>query len=256
MRGLDGRTIIVVAGAGKIGSRICRRLADEGARVAVADLDLGAATESVDAIVHAGGSAIALPIDVTDERSVVDAIDAVHERFGPIHGAHVNVADLSPTTLAADTTATTIDLEMFDHILRVDLRGPLVCTKHLVPELVAVGGGPILYTSSAGAYMAGPSMVAYAMAKSGLNALVRHVASAYGKQGVRANAIAPGLVLEEDEVERRDRSTLDALLTRTFSDRLGRPDDIAGMAALLLSEDGAWINGQVISVDGGLTHRP
>ena len=82
------------------------------------------------------------------------------------------------------------------------------------------------------------------------------VAASYGKRGIRANAVAPGLVLDDANGRPRDPAVLEHLLGRTLSDRLGRPDDVPGTVALLLSDDGAWINGQVISVDGGITHRP
>lgn len=256
MRRLEGRTIVVVAGAGTIGAPTCRRLADEGATVVIADRDLAAAEAVAADVAGAGGRAIAQHVDATDEASVIAALDAVDEHVGAVDGALVNVADLSPQVLAADTTATDIDLDVFDHVLAVNLRGHLVCTKHLVPRLVARGGGPIVYTSSAGAYLAAPSRVAYAVSKSGLHALVRHVAAAYGKQGVRANAVAPGLVLDPSNGRARDPDTMAALLSRTLSDRLGRPDDIASMIAMLLSDDASWVTGQIISVDGGFVLRP
>jgi NAD(P)-dependent dehydrogenase (short-subunit alcohol dehydrogenase family) len=256
MRGLEHRTTLIVGGAGTIGTRVSRRLAAEGANVAVADLDEAAAAAVAAEIAATGGTAFALRIDVTDETTVVSAIEATKARFGTIDAVHLNAADLSPTVLAADTTATTIDLAVFDRVMAVNLRGHLLCTQHLVPELVARGGGPIVYTSSAGAYMAAPTRVAYSIAKSGLNALVRHVATAYGKQGVRANAVAPGLVLDEANGRTRDPAVLQGLLDRTLSDRLGRPEDAAAMVAFLLSDDAGWINGQILSVDGGLTLRP
>lgn len=255
-RRLAGTRILAIAGAGTIGRPVCVRLGTEGARVAVADRDLAAAERIAAEITSAGGTAIALPVDVTDESTVAAAVAAVRSAFGGLDGGFVNVADLSPVVLAGDTDAVSIDLEVYDHVMAVNLRGHLVAVKHLVPALIDGGGGPLVHTSSAGAYLASPSMVAYAMAKSGLNALVRHVATAYGKQGVRANAVAPGLVLDEANGRPRDPAVLDHLLSRTLADRLGRPDDIPGLVALLLSDDGSWITGQVISVDGGITHRP
>lgn len=256
MRGLEGRRVLAIAGAGTIGTRVCVRLGEEGASVVVADRDLAAAQRVAGAIASAGGTAVALPVDVTDEGSVAAVVDATRAAFGGLDAAFVNVADLSPAVLGGDTDAVGIDLAVYDHVMAVNLRGHLVATKHVVPALLENGGGPVVYTSSAGAYLASPSMVAYAMAKSGLNALVRHVATAYGKQGVRANAVAPGLVLDEANGRPRDPAVLDHLRSRTLADRLGRPDDIPGTVALLLSDDGAWITGQVISVDGGITHRP
>lgn len=256
MQGLRNRTVLVVGGAGTVGTRVSRRLGAEGANVVAADLDEAAARAVAAEIAGEGGRALGLRIDVTEEPSVVAAIAATIEHFGSVDAVHLNAADLSPATLAADTTATTIDLEAFDRVIAVNLRGHLLCTRHVVPALIERGGGPIVYTSSAGAYMAAPTRVAYSIAKSGLNALVRHVATAYGKQGVRANAVAPGLVLDEANGRRRDPAVLEGLLARTASDRLGRPEDAAALVAFLLSDDAGWINGQILSVDGGLTLRP
>lgn len=256
MRGLDGRSVLMVAGAGTIGTRVSRRLGEEGARVAVADLDLESAQRIADEITDAGGTAIAIPIDVTIESTITDAIDTTVDAFGTIEAAHVNVADLSSAVLANDVDVVSLDMDVFDRVITVNLRGHVLAAKHLVPALVERGGGPIVFTSSAGAYLGGPTMVSYAIAKSGLNALVRHIASAYGKKGIRANAVAPGLVLDEANGRERDPAALEGLLARMASDRLGRAEDIASMVALLLSDDGVWINGQIISVDGGMTLRP
>lgn len=256
MRGLDGRSVLMVAGAGTIGTRVSRRLGAECARVAVADLDVEGARRVADEITDAGGTAIALPIDVTAESTITAAIAATADAFGTIDAAHVNVADLSPAVRTNDTDVVTIDMEVFDRVMEVNLRGHVLAAKHLVPVLVERGGGPIVFTSSAGAYLGGPTMVSYAIAKSGLNALVRHIANAYGKQGIRANAVAPGLVLDDANGRERDPAVLDGLLSRMASDRLGRPEDVASIVAVLLSDDGEWVNGQIISVDGGMTLRP
>jgi len=256
MRGLAGRSVLMVGGGGTIGTRVARRLGEEGARVTVADLDLDAAQRIADEITAAGGAAIGLAVDVTVESTITDAVAATIAAFGSLDAAHVNAADLSPAVLQNDTTVTTIDMDVFDRVLAVNLRGHVLAARHIVPALIERGGGPIVFTSSAGAYLAAPSMVSYTVAKSGLNALIRHIASAYGKQGVRANAVAPGLVLDEAYGRERDPAVLEGLLSRMSSDRLGVPEDIAPMVALLLSDDAEWVNGQIISVDGGMTLRP
>lgn len=255
MRGLELKTILAVGGAGTIGTSTCERLAREGAAVVVTDRDIGAARDLASRISRTGGRAAALAIDVTDEESVVAAIEAAQECFGTIDGAYINVADLAPDVLAADRDVVDLDLAVFDHVMAVNLRGHVVCTKHIVPRLVARGGGPIVYASSAGAYLAAPTRVAYAVSKSGLNALVRHVAAAYGKVGIRANAVAPGLVLDESNGRARDPEVMAGLLARTLSGRLGQPSDVASMVAMLLSDDAEWLTGQIISVDGGFTVR-
>jgi len=121
--------------------------------------------------------------------------------------------------------------------------------------LLKRGGGAIVYTSSGAAYVGEPERVSYAVSKSGINALMRHVASRWGKDGIRSNAIAPGLVLTDGSRASMDAEAQERMLALGRSTRLGTPDDIASMVALLFSDDGEWVNGQVISVDGGITMR-
>jgi NAD(P)-dependent dehydrogenase (short-subunit alcohol dehydrogenase family) len=170
-----------------------------------------------------------------------------------IDGAHLNAADLD--AVAHDTNACDVPLEIFDRTLQVNLRGHLLCTRHVLPALLARGGGSLVYTSSGAAFMGEPERVAYAASKSGLHALVRHVASRWGKQRIRANAVAPGLVLTDTVRRTMSPDAIEAVLAITRSDRLGEPADIAAAVAFLCSDDGAWINGQVLSVDGGVTMR-
>ncbi len=253
MRGLEGQSILMAGGAGRIGTATSRRLSEEGARVAVGDLDREAAEATAASIEAAGGEAIAVTLDVRDEDSVRSAIDAAVGAFGGIDGAHINAADMSRGTIESDSDAVALDLDTFDRTLRTNLRGHLLCTKQLVPRLLERGGGALVYTSSAAAFIGEPQRPSYAMAKGGINALVRHVASRWGREGVRANAVAPGLVLTESAQAALEGPMREDALRR--STHLGGPDDVAALVAFLLSADGQWINGQIISIDGGVTLR-
>jgi NAD(P)-dependent dehydrogenase (short-subunit alcohol dehydrogenase family) len=112
-----------------------------------------------------------------------------------------------------------------------------------------------VYTSSGAAFVGEAERLSYAVSKAGINALMRHVASRWGRQGIRSNAIAPGLVMTEGAMVHMDEQARAAMLAIGRSTRLGEPGDIAAMVAMLMSDDGEWINGQVISVDGGITMR-
>lgn len=255
MRGLAGRAVLMAGGAGGIGTATSLRLGSEGARVAVADLNREAAEEVAASIVESGGEAVGLTLDIGDEESVAAAVAAAVGSFGRLDAVHVNAADLSPGTISNDTDAVSIDLEAFDRTIRTNLRGHLLCTRHAVPRLLEAGGGSLVYTSSAAAFIGEPARPAYAVAKSGINAIVRHVASKWGKEGVRANAVAPGLVLTDTIQSGLDPSFRAAALRGSRSPRLGRPEDVAALVAFLMSDDAEWINGQVVSVDGGATLR-
>ena len=255
MKGLNGKAVLMAGGAGGIGSATSLRLAAEGARVAVGDLDQSAAEAVAANIEAADGEAFAFRLDIGDEASVASAVQATVKAFGGLDAVHVNAADLSPDTIGNDSDAITIDLDVFDRTIRTGLRGHLICAQLVLPELLARGGGSLVFTSSAAAFVGEPERPAYAVAKSGINALVRHIGSKWGKQGVRANAIAPGLVLTDTVQQGLEESFRALALKRSRSFRLGRPDDIAAMVAFLMSSDGEWINGQVMSVDGGATLR-
>ncbi len=229
MRGLGGKAVLMAGGAGGIGTATSVRLGAEGARVAVGDLDRSAAAAVADRITQAGGDAFAIGLDIGDEESVVAAVQATVKAFGGLDAVHVNAADLSPETITADTDAQSIDLDAFDRTIRTNLRGHLLCTRHALPELLSRGGGTLVYTSSAAAFVGEPERPAY--------------------------AVAPGLVLTEKIQEALEPSFRAMALKGSRSPRLGRPDDIAAMVAFLMSEDAEWINGQVISVDGGATMR-
>ncbi len=255
MKGLNGKSVLMAGGAGGIGSATSLRLAAEGARVAVGDIDQAAAEVVAAEIEAADGEAFAFQLDIGDEASVASAVQATVKAFGGLDAVHVNAADLSPDTIGNDSDAATIDLDVFDRTIHTGLRGHLICAQQALPELLARGGGSLVFTSSAAAFVGEPERPAYAVAKSGINALVRHVAAKWGKQGVRANAIAPGLVLTDTVQQGLEPSFREMVLKRSRSFRLGRPDDIAAMVAFLMSTDAEWINGQVISVDGGATLR-
>jgi NAD(P)-dependent dehydrogenase (short-subunit alcohol dehydrogenase family) len=145
-------------------------------------------------------------------------------------------------------------LEVFDRTIEINLRGHLLCTRHAIPVLLQRGGGSIVYTSSRGGITSETVRVSYSVSKSGIHALMRHTALAWGKEGIRANVVAPGTILTapllklgEAYIQERSKAVQ--------TSRLGRPEDVAAGVAFLLSDDAAFINGQILSIDGGVTMR-
>lgn len=252
---LNGKALIVIGSGTGIGAATARRLAAEGARICLADVNLAAASAATDEIAAEGGEAFATFIDLADEPSVARATEAAAERLGGLDGAHVNAADMG--AIMQDSDALAEELEVFDRTLTVNLRGHLLCTRAVLPHLLARGGGAIVYTSSAAADMGDPLRPAYAASKGGLNALMRHVAAKWGRRGVTANCVAPGYVITPEM--RAGGALTSELLSQmgaqTPSLRLGDPADIAAMVAMLLSDDGRWMNGQVYHVNGGALMR-
>lgn len=253
MRRLEGKVLIVAGGGSGIGAAVAQRLAREGAAVIVGDLNAAAAEAVAASIVASGGRASGIGCDIADEAAANALVAAAVRDYGGLDGIHVNAADMQ--AIRSDGDALQLDLAVFDRTLAVNLRGHLLCTRAALPELLKRGGGAIVYTSSGAADMGEPTRLSYAVSKSGLHALMRHVASRWGKQGVRANAVAPGLVITEQLREHFPENLRQATLAITRSPRLGASEDIAAMVAMLMSADGEWINGQVIGVDGGAMFR-
>jgi NAD(P)-dependent dehydrogenase (short-subunit alcohol dehydrogenase family) len=252
MRRFEKRVAVVVGAATGIGAATAKRLAREGARVVVADYALEGADETAHAIMGEGGVAGALGCDIGDSEAVARMFEAAVRMFGGIDAVHINAAD---TAIAMkDTDVTDVSLEVLRRTIEVNLLGHAYCTRHAVPALLARGGGSLVYTSSRAGLTSERVRVAYAMSKSGIHALMRHTALAWGKQGVRANAVAPGTILT-DALLALGRDFVDQRLNATPSKRLGDPEDVAAAVAFLLSEEAAFINGQILSIDGGATMR-
>lgn len=249
---LEGK-VIVVAGAGGIGTGLTRRYAAEGASVIVGDLDIAGAEAAAEAARADGGTAIGVALDGSDEAAIRAAVERAQADFGGLDGFHVNYAGFSDVDAEHDVL--TIPMEELDKIYRVNQRGYVLCTRLAVPALIARGGGCILYTSSAASFEPQTVRLGYAMNKVAVHALMRHVAFTFGPQGVRANAMTPGVVTHP-----RFEAVMPAdfgapIAARTPRRRLGQPADVAAMAGFLMSDDANFVTGQLISVDGGRTMR-
>jgi NAD(P)-dependent dehydrogenase (short-subunit alcohol dehydrogenase family) len=252
---LTGKVALVVGGATGIGAASARRLAAEGATVAIGDRNVDGARATAAGIGADGGVAEAFEVDIAQDASVAAMVAAVVERFGGLDLLHCNAADTSAPAVQGDGDVVTIDLELWDHILRVNLTGYLLACRHAIPPMLERGGGAIVCTASDGAFMGMPAIVAYNTSKAGVNVLVRHVAARWGKESIRANAVSPGMVLTDAASSFIPAEVQQAVLDANFSTRLGEPEDIAAAVAYLLSDDAAWVNGQVLSVNGGALVR-
>lgn len=245
---------ILVAGAGGIGSGLARRFAAEGANVVLGDVAIDEAEALAEEVAAKGGSIVATRLDGASEDSAARAVAFACERFGGLDGLHANFANF----IEQDDSVGALELPLddFDETIRVNLRGYLLCTRAAVSALLERGGGSIIYTSSPAACKGEPIRLAYAVAKAGVEALMRHVANRYGAMGIRSNCIAPGTTIHEKVEPRIDEATREWLLGMALiKARFGRPEDIAAMAALLMAEEGSYITGQVIGVDGGVVMR-
>jgi NAD(P)-dependent dehydrogenase (short-subunit alcohol dehydrogenase family) len=241
--------VIIVAGGGGIGDELARRYAAEGASVVLSDIVGAAAQRAAAEISDAGGSAIGIELDGSEDERVRSAVALAQDRFGGLDGFHANFASFADGESGADILD--LPLDILDEVMRVNARGFVLCTRHAVPAMLARGGGAMVYTSSGAAYAGETVRCAYAMSKAAGHALMRHVARRFGPQGIRANVIAPGVVAHPRFYEALDAATITHLEGTNPLHRLGSPADIAAMGALLMSDEGRFITGQVLSIDGG-----
>ena len=252
MKRFAHKVVLVAGGASGIGAASAIRLAEEGAQVAIADLNHDAAALTASRITESGGSAIAIPMDISSEDAVRDAVGGTIKEFGRLHGLFNVAADLRDDIVFSDTNPVDIDMSVFDHTLAVNLRGYVLTCRYAIPEILSAGGGAIVNTSSIASLAGSSRGLSYGVSKAGVNALTRHVAKRWGRENLRCNAIAPGSVFVE---RKRARGDVDAVPDSVLTPHLGRPEDIAAVAAFLLSDDAAYVTGLVIPADGGeLSH--
>ena len=251
MRGLKGKTFLIAGGATGIGAATAKRLAAEGACVAVGDINVAGATSTAEQITASGGRAIAIEFDLADTQSVQHLVDRTIEEFGGIHGLHNVGADLSDHNLGRDTTILDTDMDVWQRTLDVNLLGYVRTIRAVLPQLLEAGGGSIVNTSSGAALGSDPQHVAYGASKAAVNHLTRHVAVNWGKHNIRSNGVMPGLVMGETQERQKDLQLQQAFLMFGKTTRLGRPDDLAAITTFLLSEEAEWITGQVWYIGGG-----
>lgn len=248
---LGGKTAIVTGAASGIGRATALRMAECGAAVVLADINADGLTEVSESISAKGGRALAVPTDVGDEEQIRALADRAVEAFGPVHVLHNNAAALGASSLGKDGNLEAMTSALWDQCFAVNLRSQMLCAKYTVPHMLAAGGGSIINMSS-GASLAGDTVrLAYSAAKAGVNALTRSLATMYGKEGVRCNAVAPGFVLSPPARAQVPERHLQAYEDNCLTPFLGEPEDIAEVVVFLASDRARYLTGQVISVDGG-----
>ncbi len=251
MRGI-GEKVGVVAGGGRgIGAATAKRLGAEGAKVIVGDIEGDWARDVAEEICNSGGKAIGVRLDGTSPESQKAIVDAAIAEFGNLDFYHSNLAGGTE----GDIDALNCPLEVLDRSFAINTKSHFIATQAALPVMLERGGGCMIYTSSGAASSGSQWQVAYPMTKNAIHALARHVASKWGKEGIRANVICPGVVQTEAVKIHMTEEQVEAALARIPHSRLGLPDDIAAMVAFLASADGEWVNGQVWHVNGGMQMR-
>lgn len=234
------RVGVVTGGSRGIGAAICRRLASDGLFVHVIFRSAeDAAKQVVHDIESSGGNAITHRTDVSDENQVQELVEDILTQSGGIH-VLVNNAGITDDHLLALTT-----LRQWQRVLRVNLDGPFLMCRAVVPVMLDQSWGRIINISSNSVRIPGAGQTAYAASKGGLEALTRGLAMEVGRKGIRVNTVAPGRVKTDMT------NPVAAQLGGDDAVRWGVPDDISGIVSLLASDEADYIQGQTITVDGG-----
>ncbi len=245
---LDGKVVLISGGASDIGRATAKRVAAEGAAVAVGDVSLDGADAVATEVVGAGGQAVGVHCDVRDEKSVAIFVDRAVATFGGVDCVDHNAAWSHPRL---DTDAVGVDLGVWQRAIEVTTRGALLLARYAIPAMTERGAGSIVAISSGTSTIGESTRVAYGVAKAALNQLTRHLAVRYGGEGIRANAIAPGFILTATAAANVPEDIQQQLAAGNPLRRLGTPDDIARVVVFLFGDASSYVNGQVIAVDGG-----
>jgi 3-oxoacyl-[acyl-carrier protein] reductase len=249
---LEGKRALVTGASSGIGREVANRFAREGASVAVGGRDPERTQRTVDEIAARGATAVSALGDVSEPERARAVVDGAAAALGGldcvVSNAGIDVSDWVPVH--------EWDVEAFDEILRVNLRGPFLVAKYAIPHLLAAGGGSLVHMSSVCAITVWSGDCGYDVSKAGLNMLSDHIAVEYGARGIRSNTLMPGVI--ETELHRSVMDSMEggaemeaALLTKHPIGRFGRVEEVADACVLLCADEAGFMTGANISIDGG-----
>ncbi len=243
---LQGKVAVVTGAGSGIGRAVCRLFASEGASVAAADIDPSTAEAIAAEVAEAGGQALAVPTDVTDAEAVQRMADATADRFGSLDILINNAGRRTVKPFLEHT------IEEWHDMLDLNLTAHFLCCKSAVPRMLAAGGGAVVNVASIAGLVGRPKRVGYCAAKGGLLAFTRALAADLAEDGIRVNAVNPGLV----ETGLNAAFAADPVIGPQWAQgnllkRWGQPDDIAAAILFLASDEAAFMTGEYVNMDGG-----
>ena len=248
---LEGKICLITGSGGGLGREAALLFAKEGARLVVNDVSESGGNETVAAIGGAGGEAIFVPGDVSDDAQVKALFDAAVGHYGRLDVSYQNAGIMHPD----DAGPVDTPLEVWSRVIEINLKGVFLCCRHAIPKLLDSGGGSIINVASFVAVMgAANPQIAYSASKGGVLSMTREIAAQYARRGIRANALCPGPIrtpllehLIQDEERRENR------LNHIPLGRFGEADDVAKAALFLASDLSSYVTGATFLVDGGIT---
>ncbi|WP_459617025.1 SDR family NAD(P)-dependent oxidoreductase [Bordetella sp. 2513F-2] len=248
---LDGKVALVTGGGGGIGSAICTLFANVGARVACVDLNREAAEQTAAAIRQAGGQAIGIVCDVTNEAQTLDAVQHVKNEYGPVTVLVTGAAPLDRSGTILDITP-----EEWDAVVRTHLGGAYLMSRAVLPGMIGAGGGVVVHIASMHAHVGRGGRSPYTSAKGSLLQLTRTMAIDHAADGVRVNSLSPGAVWTQRIAFRYGKMSAEvrkAAESKYLLNRFADPGEIANVALFLASPAASFMTGADVVVDGGYT---
>jgi len=250
MRLKDKVAIVAGAGWGGIGAATAYRFVEEGAKVVINALPNEERLLETEREIQAiGGEVLTVPGDISQAATWAHLVQAAIDGFGKLDILMSNAAQ------SYSKPAIEFSEEEWNRAIAVSLTGPWLGAKHCIPAMADSGGGSIVFTSTVNSLITNPGFGVYSSSKAGLNGLTRSLAMEYGRQGIRCNAIAPGLIVGARQQAAMQADTLEDTMNRDLYPvgRYGKPEDIAQVALFLASDEAAFVTGIVLVADGGLT---
>jgi len=251
----EGQVAIITGGAMGIGGATARKLASEGASVFIADIDDAAAAANVNTIQQSGGTAVASHVDVSQSADIARMVNEAVDQFGRLDILVQNAFGVMAGESQIHGSALTVEEDNWDYGIDILLKALYLGPKNAIPHMRASGGGNIVNLASVHSFLQEPGMLVYEAAKAGVVGMTRQMATEFGPDGIRVNAIAPGHIVGEGlaKMWEANPSGHEFFANQYPVRRTGVPDDIANGIAFLCSEEASFITGHTLAIDGGLT---
>lgn len=248
MNRVQGKVALVTGGASGIGLSAATLLAQEGASVVIADFNVEGAKQAAAAIQKRGFEAMGVFLDASQEQSIRDAVDFTVHHYGTLNILFNNVG---LTNLQKDLDVVHIDLDEWDRLMNVNVKSVLLGSRFAIPHMIEAGGGSIINTASMAGFTGDEIRSAYGASKAAVVNLTRYIAAQYGKDNIRCNGVAPGLILTPAAKNNLSPDVLAIFEKYNALPYHGEADDIGNTVLFLASDESKFITGQTIQVEGG-----